>query len=281
MELESVMDVFARKAEEVSLDHPDDYIGEDGLKHCGVCHGKKQHRLQMFGKENVVACICECRVKQLEAEERQREQEKMQKVINENRRTGFPESDMQYMTFEQDDGTHPGISRAMKIYVDNFPKLIREGKGLLLYGDVGTGKTFAAACVVNALIDSGYSCLMTNFSRVLNTLWGTEQRQDYLDELNRFQLLVLDDLGAERRSEHAQEQVFNIIDARYRAKLPLIITTNLSAEELKNPQDITNRRIYDRILEMCHPIAVNGVNRRRKKLTEGFADMNKLFELEM
>lgn len=280
MELESVMDVFAQKAEAQSKEHPEDYIGEDGLKRCGVCHGKKQHRGICLGKEIVVSCICQCRVKELEEEERRAEEAKRQSLISSNRRTGFPESDMQYWTFDNDDGAHPGIMRAMKIYVDNFPQLSREGKGLLLYGGVGTGKTFAAACVVNALIDSGYSCLMTNFSRVLNTLWGTEQRQDYLDKLNSFRLLVLDDLGAERRSEHAQEQVFNVIDARYRAKLPMIITTNLTAEELKNPKDITNRRIYDRILEMCHPIAVNGVNRRRKKLTEGFTDMNKLFELE-
>ena len=133
--------------------------------------------------------------------------------------------------------------------------------------------------MVNALIDAGYPCLMTNFARVLNTLWGTEKKQDYIDNLNSFQLLVLDDLGAERRSEYSQEQVFNVIDARYRAKLPLIITTNLEIDEIKNPKDIGNARIYDRILEMCHPIRVTGQNRRRQKIREGFHDMNKLFEL--
>lgn len=279
MELESVFDVFAQKAEEQSKEHPEDYIGEDGLKRCGVCHGKKQHRGICLGREITVTCICECRVKELEAEERQREEAKRQRVISSNKRTGFPESDMQYWTFDNDDGAHPGIMRAMKIYVDNFPELSRQGKGLLLYGDVGTGKTFAAACVANALIDAGYSCLMTNFSRVLNTLWGTEKKQDYIDKLNSFRLLILDDLGAERRSEYSQEQVFNIIDARYRAKLPLIITTNLDMDEIKNPKDTANARIYDRVLEMCHPIQLTGVNRRRKKIRESFHDMNKLFEL--
>lgn len=281
MELESVMDVFAQKAEAQSKEHPEDYIGEDGLKRCGVCHGKKQHRGICLGKEIVVPCICECRVKELEEEEQRAKLAKMQRVISSNRRIGFPESNMETWTFDNDDGAHPGVMRAMKIYVDNFPKLSREGKGLLLYGGAGTGKTFAAACVVNALIDSGYSCLMTNFARVLNTIWGTEQKQDYLDKLNSFRLLVLDDLGAERRSEHAQEQVFNVIDARYRAKLPLIITTNLSIEDIKNPKDMGNRRIYDRILEMCHPIPVTGYSRRRKKAAESYTDMNKLFELEM
>lgn len=279
MELESIMDVFAKKAEEQVQEHEEDYIGEDGLTYCGKCHTRKQHRGEVFGREIVVSCICKCRAEELVEEERQRELAKMQKIISSNRRTGFPESDMQYWTFDNDDGAHPGIMRAMKIYVDNFPELSRQGKGLLLYGDVGTGKTFAAACVANALIDAGYSCLMTNFSRVLNTLWGTEQKQDYIDKLNSFRLLILDDLGAERRSEYSQEQVFNIIDARYRAKLPLIITTNLDMDEIKNPKDIGNARIYDRVLEMCHPIQLTGFNRRRKKIRESFHDMNKLFEL--
>lgn len=279
MELESIMDVFAKKAEEQVQEHEEDYIGEDGLTYCGKCHTRKQHRGHVFGREIVVSCICKCRAEELAEEERQRELAKMQKIISSNRRTGFPESDMQYWTFDNDDGAHPGIMRAMKIYVDNFPELSRQGKGLLLYGDVGTGKTFAAACVANALIDAGYSCLMTNFSRVLNTLWGTEQKQDYIDKLNSFRLLILDDLGAERRSEYSQEQVFNIIDARYRAKLPLIITTNLDMDEIKNPKDIGNARIYDRVLEMCHPIQLTGFNRRRKKIRESFHDMNKLFEL--
>ncbi len=279
MELESVMDVFAAKAEAQSKENPEDYIGEDGLKRCGVCHGKKQHRGTVLGREIVVSCICQCRVKELEEEERQREMAKRQKMISSNRRMGFPESDMEQWTFDNDDGAHPGIMRAMKIYVDKFPELSRQGKGLLLYGDVGTGKTFAAACVANALIDAGYSCMVTNFSRVLNTLWGTDQKQDYIDKLNSFRLLVLDDLGAERRSEYAQEQVYNVIDARYRAKLPLIITTNLTIDEIKNPKEIGNRRIYDRILEMCHPIRMSGASRRRKKVSEEYIDMNKLFEL--
>ena len=195
MELESVFDVFAQKAEEQSKEHPEDYIGEDGLKRCGVCHGKKQHRGICLGREITVTCICECRVKELAEEDRRREMAKRQKTISVNRRMGFPESDMASWTFDNDDGAHPGIMRAMKIYVDNFSEMRRQGKGLLLYGDVGTGKTFAAACVVNALIDAAYPCMMTNFARVLNTLWGTENKQEYIDNLNSYQLLVLDDLG--------------------------------------------------------------------------------------
>jgi DNA replication protein DnaC len=118
---------------------------------------------------------------------------------------------------------------------------------------------------------------MTNFARLSNTLQGMwEGKQEYLDSLNRFPLLILDDLGAERKSEYMNEIVFNLIDSRYRAKLPLIVTTNLTSEELKNPADITNRRTYSRLLEMCIPLEVKGEDRRREKLKDSFKEMKEL-----
>ena len=279
--MDGLMDVVAaveQKAAANATAAPGDYM-ENGLLHCGKCHTPKQHRGEFLGIVKIVPCICKCRAAELQAEERQKEQEKLQERIKRQRKAGFLESDMQHWTFSADDGADPRIMRAAKKYVDNFAQFKEQGKGLLLYGGVGTGKTFAAACIVNALIDTGKPCLMTNFSRVLNTLWDIEEKQAYIDSLNKFDLLVLDDLGTERRSEYAQENVFNVIDARYRAKLPLIITTNLSIEEIKKPDSVGNSRIYDRVLEMCHPVEVNGHSRRRKKVAADFKGMNELLGL--
>ena len=117
-------------------------------------------------------------------------------------------------------------------------------------GDVGTGKSFFAGCIANALLEQGVPVLMTNFSRILNALSGlySEEKNQYIDSLNQYSLLIIDDLGIERSTEFALEQVFNVIDSRYRSKLPLIVTTNMTLEELKNPQDLTRSRIYDRVL---------------------------------
>jgi DNA replication protein DnaC len=76
--------------------------------------------------------------------------------------------------------------------------------------------------------------------------------------------LILDDLGAERNSEFALEQVFSVIDSRYRSKKPLIITTNLTLDELKHPTDLAHSRIYDRILERCVPLKINNRNIREQ-----------------
>ena len=255
-----------------------DYM-ENGLLYCGKCHTPKEFRGNFLGMVKVVPCLCQCRADELAAEEQQRKAEKQRERIMLNRRASFLESDMQHWNFAADDGADARIMRAAKSYVANFTQFREQGKGLLLYGGVGTGKTFAAACIANALIDTGRTCLMTNFARVLNTLWSIEEKQAYIDSFNQFDLLVLDDLGAERRSEYAQEQVFNVIDGRYRSGLPLIITTNLGIDKIKKPDTIGNARIYDRVLEMCHSIELSGQSRRRKKVAEEFKSMNELLGL--
>lgn len=252
----------------------------DGLLHCGKCKTPKQCRVEIFGEIRTPMCLCKCEVERKEREEEERQRQDFMRKIKEYRKMGFPESDMEHWTFANDDMTNEKITKAMQNYVDNFGELRKTGKGLLLYGSVGTGKTYAACEVANALIDKGYPVLVTNFARLTNTLQGMfEGKQTYIDSLNRFELLVIDDLGAERKSEYMQEMVYNIIDSRYRAGLPLIITTNLTIEEIKKPNDIGNTRIYDRIIERCFPLEVTGGSRRRKAVRDGYEDMKKLLGL--
>lgn len=258
-----------------------DYIGEDGLLYCGNCHTKKQTEVNIFGAVRRPMCLCKCMTEKRDAEEAAMKREEFERRTKEYRKTGFPESDMQNWTFENDDMANERITKAMRNYVDNFAELKKHGKGLLLYGSIGKGKTYAACEVANALIDKGYPVLVTNFARLTNTIQGKfEGKQEYIDSLNQFQLLVIDDLGAERKSEYMQEIVYNIIDSRYRAGLPFIITTNMTIEEIKTPTDIGNARIYDRIIERCFPIEVNGKNRRRKKVIAEYDEMKKLLGLD-
>ena len=247
-----------------------DYIGEDGLLYCGDCNTPRQCRVILFGEERKPYCLCKCRAERRDEEYRRI---KLAERVAELRKNGFPEQKMLGWTFANDDGTNNKIIAAMKNYTDNFEKMRENGKGLLLFGTVGTGKTYAAACVANALIDRGIPAHMTNFARIANTVQGMfDGRQEYYDSFNRFPLLIIDDLSAERKTEYMQEIVFNVIDSRYRSGLPLIVTTNLTGEELKHPADITNQRTFSRLLEMCIPLEVSGADRRRERLKEDFKE---------
>lgn len=252
----------------------------DGLLYCGKCHTPKQCRVELFGTIRTPYCICKCRKEELEAEERERQRQQKQMEIQKLRRMGFPESEMHRWTFAADDGSNSKITKIAMNYVENFDEMRKRGKGLLMFGTVGTGKTFAAACIVNALIDRGVPCLMTNFARLVNTIQGMyDGKQQYIDGLNKFDLLVLDDLAAERDTEYMNEIVQNIIDCRYRAGLPTIITTNLSDKELKTPSDVRRQRTYSRLLEMTIPVEVSGQDRRREKLKADYKELNDLLGL--
>lgn len=157
-----------------------------------------------------------------------------------------------------------------RAYVEHWDEAFRNNVGLLLFGDVGTGKSFFAGCVANALIERDVPVMMTNFPLILNRLTGTygEERIEFISRLNDYDLLIIDDLGVERGTGFAQEQMFEVIDSRCRNKKPMIITTNLTLHEMRNPPDLAYARIYDRILERCAPILFDGENFRKQRAEE-------------
>lgn len=277
------VDAFSRIEDNASrsirLDEKD-YIC-DGLWYCYKCNTPKQCRVELLGKIRTPMCLCKCEVEKRNKEKAEIEQRKKMERIKQLRVMGFPESDMKEWTFETDDRANEVITNACKKYVEHFDEFYEKGKGLVFYGPVGTGKTFYSACIANALIDRGRPCLVTNFARLVNTISGMYAgKQEYIDGLNRFDLLVLDDLASERDTEYMNEIVYNIIDSRYRAGLPTIVTTNLTAIEMKNPKEIPKQRVFSRVLEMCVPVAVNGVDRRRVKSKADFNDFKGILGLD-
>lgn len=276
-----IIDTINARASRQYSEAEGDYRNEEGLLMCGKCHTQKECVLtKKDGTTRTVRCACDCSVAQnaLEAEEK-RKRDRMQ-YLDSMRRTGFPDAEMREWTFAKSDHTDPKTEHVARKYASNFNAMREKGIGLLLCGQVGTGKSFLAASIANELISQGTPCLMTNFSRIISRIsekFGGDQK--YLDDLNRFDLLIIDDLGVERDSDFTWEKVMNVIDARYRAGLPIIITTNLSMKQLSDQSDIRRQRVYSRLREMCVFLEVQGTDRRGKKMQDKMASAKSLLGL--
>nr|UWF88658.1 MAG: DnaA protein [Bacteriophage sp.] len=276
-----IIDTISARAARQYSEHEGDYRNEDGLLICGNCHTQKECVLtKSDGTTKTVHCACDCSVAQnaKEAEEK-RKRDRLQ-YLDSMRRTGFPDAEMREWTFAKSDHGDQKNENIARRYVANFDAMRSQGTGLLLCGSVGTGKSFLAAAIANELINQGTPCLMTNFSRIISRVsekFGGDQK--YLDDLNRFDLLIIDDLGSERDTEFTWEKVMNVVDARYRAGLPLIITTNLTLKDLADPSDIRRQRVFSRLKEMCVFLEVNGADRRNKKMRDKMASAKLLLGL--
>ena len=252
---------------------------EDDILYCGKCRTAKQVKHFLSGKTIRGRCLCKCQAELRDKAAAEAEKAEAATRIRTMRAVAFPDTAILKCRFELDDLKNADVSRRCRNYVLNFNLMKDKHKGLLLYGPVGTGKTFMGAAIANALVDKGVPCLVTDFARLTNELFGLkEEKQEYIDSLNDFALLVIDDFASERDTDFMLEQVYNIVDSRYRSGKPLIITTNLTGNELKKPSDLRKERIYSRILEICFPVEVPGVDRRKVKVTETYNDICKLLD---
>ena len=310
MDISNIIDGIEKASAERNNVEQGDYIGEDGLLVCGKCHTPKQCRFEFMGKIRTPMCLCKCgeeraekEMRSIRAAEMNLKYDNFQTVAasdfdllswldardytisaylvkerkNLLKKICFPEADMSHWNFANDDGENEKVSAVMRNYAEHFDEMKEKGKGLLLFGKVGRGKSFYAACVGNYLIERGIPAHMTDFSRIeRESNRDFSKRQEYFDALNKFPLLILDDLGTERDTQYMNEIVYTVIDNRAKAGLPTIVTTNLTAEELKSPANITNQRIFSRLLGICIPVEVAGDDRRREILREDFGELKDL-----
>lgn len=276
---QNVFDMLVQKASYPASEG--DYVGEDGLIHCGICGKKKQCRVEIAlqGKKVIRTppVPCDCRQKVIdEAVKREESIERAEKLkllrsmsLMDKKFENLYFSSLQQTKFNE---------RPLKIahrYVERFDLMYQKCQGMLFYGPPGTGKSYLAAAIANELMEMQKPVAMTSFVKILDK---TAESESLVDSLNQADLLIIDDLGAERETSYALERVYNVIDSRYRANKPMLLTTNLGVEELKNSDNIQYRRIYDRILEICYPVEFTGPSWRRKEAGTRYNEMLKLLE---
>lgn len=247
MDVAPIINQIAQRS--AQKEQPGDYRKE-GLLYCGKCHSRKERNVAIGGRVMRVGVMCRC---QNSAYLREQEEERARAAavkVKQLRAECIKDRGLEMCRFERAKDSQ-NIRRCRK-FVENWSAVKRENLGMVFYGAPDGGKTFAAACIANALIDKGVPVMVTSFPKILAISF--EERAEIVGQLGRYSLLIIDDLGVERESRYAFEQVYTVIDERIKSKLPMIVTTNLSLEELKNPKDIERARIYDRLMEVAVPV---------------------------
>ena len=152
-------------------------------------------------------------------------------------------------------------------------------QGLRFYSMPGRGKTFLSAIIAQEFLKQGHTIIFGDVPSILEDLKNTFDKDgdkktfELMDTLATVDLLILDDLGTETPTEWAVERLYLIINQRYNAEKPIIVTTNYKIQELEkrlnNPKNktenmssVTGSRIVSRILEMCKGVELKGNDRR-------------------
>ncbi len=239
-----------------------EYIGDDGLIHCSICHEAKEKRItddSIARRLKTIPLQCACERKMRKAEAEQRIADEHQRTVSRLRSVCFQAPFMHTWTFENSKYDSEQLTVA-KNYVEKWEYYQQHNSGLLFWGGVGTGKSYLAACIANALIEQEKSVRMITPADILNQ--KKENVLECIQELNSSSLLILDDLGTERNSSYGMEIVSKVIDARVNTNKPMILTTNLPYDEILHAPDTDHERIYSRIRGVTVPVKFSGPDLR-------------------
>ena len=279
MDANGIINNLAAKAEKNLTIRENDFKDENGFWVCGICGKPKQIYLEQF--KRVVVCACDCDIAKMEEENRRQKQQEEMEVVRTFENVSLLTKKYRNATFENYEKrkTNENNFKLCYHYAKDFDDMLAKGQRLLLWGDVGTGKTYAAACIVNYLLDRGIPAVMTSLIKLVDQIqYGYEKETDIINRLKRVKLLVLDDLGAERGTDYSLERAYSILDARVSSELPLITTTNRTIEEMLNETDMRYKRIYERAYDKAYQIQFTGVSWRKAEAGKMYEEMEKILK---
>jgi DNA replication protein DnaC len=197
-------------------------------------------------------------------------------------------------SFDAYQPTSPEQEKALakcRAYADAGLENINKGRGLFLQGPVGTGKSHLAVAILRSILENnlqefgkpingdalagepiyeGKHCLMVSVVDLLGILRESFSADSLKAPARRLlhraradALVILDDIGAEKPSDWVEEQLYALIDLRYRMQRSTIFTTNCTLKQLENQ---IGSRVVSRIFEMCEGVKLEGRDWRKRRI---------------
>jgi DNA replication protein DnaC len=226
--------------------------------------------IELPWKTMMVPGRCECEKE--EARKQEELEERRQKRIRIERLFNISMLGPRFAECTFDNWKHrPGSEKAYEAsidYVKNWHEKRKTGEGLIMYGSPGNGKSHLGAAIANSLLATENTVIFANVPNLLLRIQATfgaskkETQSEIMNVLQLADLLILDDAGAEKWSSWVETTLYSIINSRYMARLPVIITSNLGISELK---DAVGYRTFDRLIETC-PIIENTASSYRVEI---------------
>lgn len=157
----------------------------------------------------------------------------------------------------------PNAFAMCRDYANNDNLFRTKKNSLILVGGVGSGKTHLAAAITNTLIDRGIPALFNTYSEHLEHIreeYDHTGQKKYLSMMKNTPMLVLDDVGKERKTDWTQQILFDVVNYRYEHMLPVIVTTNYNFDDFAN---YVGNAIFSRLYEMSGAVATKGGDYRQ------------------
>lgn len=242
----------------------DEYINPcDGLVWCRKCNSPRQIKVSggIYSLSPMVRCSCQ--QKEWDKEKKRRKEEDRKRYISYLREKGLGWEALREYRFEKDLSGNSHVIKAMRQVPEKFEEL--PASGFLLWGPHGTGKTFAAACAVNALIDQGIPAAMRSLSDMANEMAALDQadRSGYLKDFFGKRLVCIDDMAFGGDGPVAEAMKRMIMKHWAKCTRPSVITTAYTLSEMHEPKNEFEKEIFGDLLSLSVPIASSGRDMRK------------------
>lgn len=271
-------EIFNSKIGEIRQDE----YAKDGKPYCCICNAPRFAVVGEGDEKHYVRALCKCQQERIaKREEAERVERSRQKFLYNQRLSMIGEKYLN-ATFSRAKITprNEKVFNSVKTYVEHANECLRGNLGLYIYGENSTGKTYLTACMCNALIEKGFSCIYTSIPFLLAQIQSSFNGDSNLglakvvNMLSDKDFVFIDDLGKEfigrqggmNSGKFAERVLLEVLNARYNNGLPVIFSSNYSLEEFATKFGL-DPAIIERVNEMStRVLKLTGDNFRNEEL---------------